>query len=76
MPLGEHSWETWKGPRVPLNLRLATETHLLLQVAATQLGTSTSGLATELLERWSAEWLRGNAAELREVVAAEKERRA
>lgn len=76
MPDGERAFADSAGPRRKITALVSEETHLLLRLAAADVGMSLSGFVVWLLTRWADEWLRANAESLAADVAAEKERRA
>jgi hypothetical protein len=57
MPEGQWAFLDSKGPRALLGLRVSTDTHAALEVAAAEVGLSKSAFATLLVEGWASEWL-------------------
>lgn len=72
MPEGEHSWKNWKGARVKVTCRIGAEAHLLLEIAATERGTTVPSLLPEIAESWAADWVEANRERLMQAVSEEK----
>jgi hypothetical protein len=60
MPMGEKAFVKSKGPRKLVAVTLPIEVHALLKLAGTHLGTSPTGMATQVIERWAEDWMRTN----------------
>jgi hypothetical protein len=60
MPMGEKAFVESKGPRKLVAVTLPIEVHALLKLAGTHLGTSPTGMAIQIIERWAEERMRTN----------------
>jgi hypothetical protein len=75
MPEGQWAFLDSKGPRKKITLLVSPEAYLLLKVAGAAFGTSPTGKAVDVVERWAEAFLERHADELADGVAEERDRR-